>query len=230
VSDRELKLNSLSRFSKQSPRFILEEYSNCEVPAGCGGAVLRWLTPNEPIPMKLNYFSNNGSLEMDSLDSGRRLWHSRIPVSYGSHVLTFEYKDFDPSFAVVMAMMQARSDYIQLLQPEGNTTILSLPDGTWKYSLEHMETDAWQKLDYDDSAWFPMIEQPPNPQSRWQSGDDYNIRKIRELTDQGAIGLGVDTDQPEVAQLVSRLLDKNGNLPHIYIRKTFSIRKKSTQE
>ncbi len=33
----DLNLNSLSRFSKKSSTMILEVYSHCEVPAGCGG-------------------------------------------------------------------------------------------------------------------------------------------------------------------------------------------------
>ena len=32
-----LRLNTLNRFRKHSPRLLLEEYSHCEVPAGCGG-------------------------------------------------------------------------------------------------------------------------------------------------------------------------------------------------
>jgi hypothetical protein len=33
VADRDLKLNSLSRYSKESPLLILEEHGHCEVPA-----------------------------------------------------------------------------------------------------------------------------------------------------------------------------------------------------
>ena len=40
-----LRINKLHRFAKHSPRLVLHEYSHCEVPAGCGGVVLRWLDP-----------------------------------------------------------------------------------------------------------------------------------------------------------------------------------------
>jgi hypothetical protein len=33
----ELKLNDLDRYHKRSASLILQEYSHCEVPAGCGG-------------------------------------------------------------------------------------------------------------------------------------------------------------------------------------------------
>jgi hypothetical protein len=31
--DRDLKLNSIDRYVKSSPRFVLEEHGHCEVPA-----------------------------------------------------------------------------------------------------------------------------------------------------------------------------------------------------
>jgi hypothetical protein len=41
MADRELDLNTI-RAIKQSPGLVLEEHGHCEVPAGCGGVVLRW--------------------------------------------------------------------------------------------------------------------------------------------------------------------------------------------
>jgi hypothetical protein len=41
----DVRLNSLDAFTKKSPRFILEEHGGGEVPAGCGGVVLRWINP-----------------------------------------------------------------------------------------------------------------------------------------------------------------------------------------
>jgi len=53
MSDRELKLNSLSRYQKNSPQFILEAHGHCEVPAGCGGVVLRWWNPSQGVPVQM---------------------------------------------------------------------------------------------------------------------------------------------------------------------------------
>jgi hypothetical protein len=41
MAGKDLRLNSLSRYTKRSPEYVLEEHSHCEVPAGCGGVVLR---------------------------------------------------------------------------------------------------------------------------------------------------------------------------------------------
>lgn len=37
MPDQNLKLNSLSRYTKQSPNLVLQECEHCEVPAGCAG-------------------------------------------------------------------------------------------------------------------------------------------------------------------------------------------------
>ena len=51
------KLNSLERFRKQSPRLVLEEHSHCEVPAGCGGVVLRWRNPLAGLPLLVHFYA-----------------------------------------------------------------------------------------------------------------------------------------------------------------------------
>ena len=42
MPDRQLRINTLSRYRGRPPRLVLEEHNHCEVPAGCGGVVLRW--------------------------------------------------------------------------------------------------------------------------------------------------------------------------------------------
>ena len=63
MSDRDdLRLNELQRYRKTSSRLALEVHSHCEVPAGCGGVVLRWRRPGAPVGISLlSYVS--GSLE-----------------------------------------------------------------------------------------------------------------------------------------------------------------------
>jgi hypothetical protein len=50
TDDDDLRINTLHRFAKHSPKLVLHEYSHCEVPAGCGGVVLRWIDPREGLP------------------------------------------------------------------------------------------------------------------------------------------------------------------------------------
>src|SRR5687768_6072864 len=78
VSDHDLKLNGLSRYAKESPRLVLEEYGHCEVPAGCGGVVLRWRNPDQPIPMVVHSFSGNGTLDYQGLDGTDTRFQSKL--------------------------------------------------------------------------------------------------------------------------------------------------------
>ena len=79
MADRDLKLNSLARYAKRSPDLILEELSQCEIPAGCGGVVLRWWNPKQGVPVTI-WVHSQGGREM-GLD-GR-------PVSSGVPLVTF---------------------------------------------------------------------------------------------------------------------------------------------
>ena len=49
MARRRFRLNSLSRYTKESDRLVLDSYS-----AGCGGIVLRWRDPNEGMPIRFN--------------------------------------------------------------------------------------------------------------------------------------------------------------------------------
>ena len=51
----DLTLNALSRYEKRSADLALLQYDHCEVPAGCGGAILRWIEQAKKLPMKITY-------------------------------------------------------------------------------------------------------------------------------------------------------------------------------
>lgn len=215
MPDRDLKLNSLSRYSKQSPRLVLEEYGHCEVPAGCGGAVLRWRNPDEPIPMTAHFFYGTSSkLETMQLDGVDIKHKPRIPLTYNTHVLTIEVKECDLTFGVVMFYSQLNADYVRVLQPEGDLTVISLPDGTWRCHPEPSDSSDWQNADFDDSTWLPMVEKPLSPLPKHYGGDPTYWTK--EFIERGAKPLGLDTDSASV--------------PYLRVRKVFTLRKKSFQE
>jgi hypothetical protein len=93
VDERELRLNSLARYPKSSPLFVLEEHGHCEVPAGCGGVVLRWRNPRAGVPVHMwLYHEGDGALFLD----GASLPSARPVVSFGEHVLAFELAVADP--------------------------------------------------------------------------------------------------------------------------------------
>ncbi len=222
MSDRDLKLNGLSRYAKQSPRLVLEEYGHCEVPAGCGGVVLRWRNPDQPIPMVERFFSGNGKLDYQGLDGDNTLFRSKQLVSYGAYALTLILHDVDPKFAMVLLAAKLDEQYTRILRPQGDTTILSLPDGTWKHTLVAPEGDAWQLPGFDDRDWLPMVEKPINSHSK-QYGRDIGYW-TQDILDQGAKPLGIDTRHSLVRQMRA-LFGKQATVPAIYIRKMFSLEK-----
>lgn len=86
ADEDDLRLNTLHRFAKQSPRLVLQEYSHCEVPAGCGGVVLRWVDPREGVPIRVALVC---TMKADVSLDGAPLPTGRAAVAPGRHVLGF---------------------------------------------------------------------------------------------------------------------------------------------
>lgn len=85
-SEDDLRINTLHRFAKHSPRLTLQEYSHCEVPAGCGGVVLRWINPQ--LGPRANITIGLAGTAETWLD-GERLATDNTPFPAGCHVLAF---------------------------------------------------------------------------------------------------------------------------------------------
>lgn len=220
MTDRNLKLNGLSRYTKQSPRLVLEEYGHCEVPAGCGGVVLRWRQPDQPIPMRVRFFSGNGTHEYQGIDGTDTRFSSKVLVSYGTHTLSFILRDVDPQFACVLLTGTFDADYLRILQPQGDTMILSLPDGSWTYTLEAPTDAAWQHPDFDDTGWLLMSEKPVIAHSPMY-GDNIAYWTQDKL-DLGAKPLGIDVAS-SLAQRVNTWIGRSTLIPAVFIRKTFTL-------
>lgn len=204
MAEKDLKLNSLSRYSKQSPRLILEEHSHCEVPAGCGGVVLRWLNLDNGIPCTMWLHTSAEASEF--LIDGEHPASSRPLLNFGNHTISIRLDTFDPNHGLVMfAGIYDRKDKIHInlsRLKEKEVQILSLSDGSWKYTAIEPIDYSWQHPDFDDSTWIPMSEksfQEPDEKDR-------AIYKIRRLEEFGAKGLGV-----------------NSPAETIWIRKVFSL-------
>jgi hypothetical protein len=197
MPDRKLKLNSLDRYSKDSPELVLEEYGSCEVPAGCGGVVLRWRNPDEGIPLPVGIYTageRDVTLDEQPLVSGRPM------VSFGEHVLAITVSGFDPACIVLMfAAIYDEADLagVRLSHPTGQAArILSAADGTWKYTAEPPD-EEWAGLAYDDTGWLPMVARetarPPRDPQR-----DLDRWTLQRLSKKGAAGLGVRSHAPKV--------------------------------
>jgi len=191
MGDRELRLNSLSRYAKESPLFILEEHGHCEVPAGCGGVVLRWRDPRVGVPVRLHlYTAGECRFQLDGVTTTS----ARPVVPYGEHVLAFALADVDPEFIALMfaAVYRPADDpHVDSVPAQtGEISILSGVDDGWRYSSTEPVDDGWTLPGFDDSGWQPMRgceERRPPEDSGWDR-DRYQVDRLREL---GAAGLGV---------------------------------------
>lgn len=183
---RDLKLNSIPRYSKASPQFVLEEHGHCEVPAGCGGVVLRWTNPHRARPVE---FWLEASGNVDFVLDGKPPSSGRPMVEYGDHVLGFRISHFDRSTGILMfagVYDEEKMIHTGLSRKSGRKIyLLSTDDGTWKYSGVEPEDDSWMQPGFDDSNWRSLIRKDfPEPKEQKR----YRLDKLREF---GARGLGI---------------------------------------
>ena len=188
MTKRELKLNSLSRYSKKSQQFVLEEHGNCEVPAGCGGVVLRWMNPHRAIPLQV-WLQTNGKTSF-YLD-GKPIVSGRPVVEYGKHVFGFRISHPDSTSGVLMfagIYDQAETRDVTVSRKISyKVQILSAADGSWRYATNEPKDDSWLTLDFDDSNWRSMIQRDYRKPQKL-GPDQYRFDK---LTAFGARGLGI---------------------------------------
>jgi len=193
MANKDLNLNSVSRYSKSSPQFVLEEHGHCEVPAGCGGVVLRWVNPVQTIPIELwLHFSGTGKFFLDGAvpSSGRPL------IKYGTHVISLQINEFvaDKGFLMFAGVFEEEKmihkSFIGPKDSYARAPILSEPDGSWKYSVNPQQDDSWMQAGFDDSDWKPLTPMPlPEPNDR----QSYRYKKLLEF---GAQELGAAGQHP----------------------------------
>ena len=152
MADRDLSLNSLSRYSKRSPDMVLEERGHCEIPAGCGGVVLRWWNPKQGMPVTTWVHSSGG---IEAWLDGRRLIYGVPLVTFGRHVLAFAITRVAAGQVAVMVAVVREASVVA--EPDPRTVVVrSVPDGSWRYSRIAPSGDAWTQPDFDDSGWDAM--------------------------------------------------------------------------
>jgi hypothetical protein len=163
-----LRLNTLHRFSKHSPRLLLQEYSHCEVPAGCGGVVLRWIEREGGLPAILR-MAALGSIR-GWLDE-RELISSTMSLRAGEHVLALEVTELPRANTPLVVRLDVN------LPNDGTTLLRSAADSRWWLTLAEPSED-WRARGYDASAhgWSRVLAHPDHeselPQDqrwRWSS-------------------------------------------------------------
>src|SRR5688572_11809546 len=126
--EEDLRLNTIDRFRKRSLNLVLEEHGHCEVPAGCGGVVLRWTDPRSGIPVRIwVYSAGDAVLRID----GEQPTSSRPILSYGAHQLTLELV---PPFLFAAAEDEFREGRLPYgVSPPERMLCLSRDDGSWQF-------------------------------------------------------------------------------------------------
>ena len=184
MSDRELKLNSLSRYQKNSPQFILEAHDHCEVPAGCGGVVLRWWNPARGVPIEIWVYADG---EHEFFLDGKASASGRPVVSFGQHVLAFRITTANREQGILMfaGLYNEEAPHTSLSRKTGRVvTILSAAREGWKYTLSDPGSEAWKLPGFDDSGWHGMVEKPVPKPKAW----NYHYTRLIACKAQGLAG------------------------------------------
>jgi len=127
TDDDDLKINTLHRFAKHSARLVLHEYSHCEVPAGCGGVVLRWMDPARGRPVTVRVAK--GDVWIDGVE----LEVSHTQLVPGMHLLAVHGRDVQPRVTL-----------------DGD--VRELPLVNWRCTQAD-PGPGWQAVAFDDRSW-----------------------------------------------------------------------------
>jgi hypothetical protein len=166
--DEALRLNTLHRFRKHSPRLLLQEYSHCEVPAGCGGVVLRWIDRQGGLPAVVK-IAALGTVQC-WLD-GAPIQSSRIELRAGPHALALEIIALPRANTPILALIDVN------LPRDDETLVRSGADERW-WTIDSPPSGAWTEPGYDPqrSGWSRALghsnyeaELPENQRWRWSS-------------------------------------------------------------
>lgn len=169
------RLNSIDRFRKDPGRLVLEQHSHCEVPAGCGGVVLRW---RNPLATRLFSVQVYTPWEVPCRIDGRELTNTLVDLAVGDHVLTFQFKPARlEKFRLMFTAVPGPRTQAGPAEPPFE--VLTADDGTWKYTLAEPAGDAWTRPGYDDRGWSPLEAVAP-PNLEWNEYGAYARRRCEQ--------------------------------------------------
>lgn len=162
---RDLALNDLSRYKKTSNRLVLEDYSHCEVPAGCGGGILRWIDPAASLPLKVWLWST-GKVALRC--NGAEFRSSRVDTRPGKNALAIHLtptEDRPPQIALAL-LYSAQSAGAGVHDP--SRVGPSVPDvklcsgGDLRVVATLREPpEQWVDPLFDDAGWTEMRPAEP---------------------------------------------------------------------
>ena len=150
AADLALQLNSLDRFRKQSSSLLLEQYSHCEVPAGCGGVVMRWVDPRVGTPAQLIVVVP-GARAQAWID-GQSQEDDRIDVAPGEHGLAIELHEISDARWVLVGLLRALANEAM---SSTSTVITGTGRGRWQLS-DRPRGERWFEDTVEGEGWHTM--------------------------------------------------------------------------
>ncbi|MFO0644925.1 MAG: hypothetical protein U0326_01725 [Polyangiales bacterium] len=183
MTDEGPKLNGPDRYRKRSPRLVLEEHSHCEVPAGCGGVVLRWINADREITVQIRLYATveGATLTID----GAAPSSSRMLLARGDHVLAIHAR----GGAVMCSVRFEEKGYDRRVSRATGLTFAcdSADDGTWRATAEPPDGSRWRDDPFDDASWavaraVTIAAPPERDAAAWHH---------RNLTNDGVIAIGI---------------------------------------
>ncbi len=164
-------LNSLDRFTKQSPRLVLETHGHCEAPAGCVGVVLRWRNPRRGVPAVISVAPVG---EIALWIDGKACSSGRTILPFGDSVLALHLRQV--SLPDPLLLTVGRRDMgVGQNEPRIIALLTTAADGTWR-ATTNAPGDDWVQTGFDDRAWsrlpqaaFDEARVPQRLRWHWQS-------------------------------------------------------------
>lgn len=148
----DLRLNSIERFSKKSQRLILEEYGSCEVPAGCGGVVLRWNGIENGLRANVRIDKPTG--EVESFFNGEPVGNSRARIPFGVGIFALHFTELEAGFDwLVVTVQHSAASWGQGREKRVLHEVSSCQGSQWLWT-DQAPPGNWNALDYDDSDWL----------------------------------------------------------------------------
>lgn len=203
--DETFRLNSLNRYTKKSA-LLLEAHSHCEVPAGCGGAVLQWVNPAKGLTVRVHVQTPLRLRE--AFIDGQKLDGLGNRLVAGSHQLALTFSPPEPSKSNpsgvvdpwVLVFLEVRVPGGRTYPPQRVPRSESRDDGTWRV-FTGTPDPRWAEPDFDDASWPPLRR---SKTAGSELDNKYRRRSFDEELAAGAVPLALPS-------------------PHAHVRKRFDF-------
>lgn len=209
----ELRLNKLQRFQKRSTRLALEAHSHCEVPAGCGGVVLRWRQADATAGVAGSFYCEEprGPVTVD----GEPFDDRRTQLAPGPHVLALTAPVPDPAAGFLLLVL--RFSPVVLTVP--SRVFTSHSAAAFRASVEPATDDAWRARDFDDASWLALVPGAvPRPKGNRSFSWEYLQREA------GGLALPAHAASEPARSLLERLRGRAAREPLVArVRARFSL-------